>query len=114
MDANGLPAGEHGERLSVLDARRRVEALDRRQCPGGGTVIVDRGTDVAEDCIVFHVNTLAFALDPDTDDVLIGAPRYLVDRWTGAVYVLPSAGPVESWIERFRSGGLEGVPRLTS
>lgn len=112
------PEQHHGEKnrvtLSVPDARRRAEDASRRRYPSGEAVIVDRATDVYEDCVVFHWNTPAFALDPDTDDFLIGTPCFLVDRASGAVYEFPGRGPTEEWVDLYRSGHLEEFTRLRS
>ena len=100
--------------IDVADARKLVIKLDQKMFSGGEAVIIDRATEEYDSCFVFHTNTMDFALDPDTDNFLIGTPRYLVDKKSRAVYLLPSYGPSEHFVELFDAGDTTDIRRLDS
>lgn len=95
--------------IGVATAKEFVLQVDRQMFSSQGTVIIDRATEVFDNCIIFHTNTEDFALDPDTDNVLIGTPRYLVDRRTGSVHILPSYASSQHFVELFDAGRIEEI-----
>ena len=93
--------------IGVATAKEIVLQIDRQLFSSQRTVIIERATEVFDNCIIFHTNTEDFALDPDTDNVLIGTPRYLVDRRTGSVHILPSYASSHHFVELCDAGRLD-------